>query len=317
MERLRELLCLSPLLVALAFALLLGTAFLVIATGFPFAYLLIAFVVWAGANHFVEILERRALGEGWAVFSIETIATARNQLGVIFLLELSAIAVIHRVLTAIAGIDLARVWTVLAAVGLPASVALLAVTRDPLRALHPMHLLRAVLRTGVRYFAVVAASAVVGALIVLAYRRQTVVELFAASYAWFLLAYLIGAVVYSRRNVLGVHAPRSPEAKLARELDRLHAERRSVLDHAYGIAGRGNISGGLTYVERYVKSENDPLGARIWMFHEMARWEDARPALAFGERLEAELESAQRGDEAAKVRLSRSYLEEKLRSSVP
>ena len=317
MERLRELFSLSSLLVALAFALLLGIAVVVIETGFPFAYALVAWVVWTGANHFVEILEQRGRGEGWAVFSLDTIASARSQLGVVFLLELAAIALIYLALTAIGGEGLGRVWAILAVLGLPASVALLAVTRDLRRALNPVHWLRAALKVGLRYLAILAASVAVGALIALAYRRRGLVEFFAAAYAWFLLAHSIGAVVYARRNVLGIHAPRSPEAKFARELDRLHAERRGVLDHAYGIAAHGNIGGGLTYVEQYVKSARDPLEARTWMFHEMMRWEDARPALAFGERLVGELESAHRGDEAAKIRLSRGYLEEKLRASVP
>jgi hypothetical protein len=49
------------------------------------------------------------------------------------------------------------------------------------------------------------------------------------------------------------------------------------------------------------------------MFNEMTRWEDPRPALTFGETLVAQLETGERGAEAAKVRLGCGYLKDRLR----
>jgi hypothetical protein len=315
MMRLEELLSPSALLITLASAVVLKISVVSLETGFLFAYLTIAIVVWATANYFIEIVEQRAIGEGWAVFSLDTLATLRSQLGVVLLLELTAAIAAFMLLRAFAGAELAWTFAAVATVIAPAAVALLAVTREPLRSVHPLHLLPAVLRMGVLYIGLAAGSIVVVALWVLAYRRLGFVEFLAASHASFWLAYWIGGVVYSKRSVLGVHAPRSPEAKLGRELERLQRARIRVLDHAYGIASRGNLESALAYINEYVASESDPLTARQWMYFEMTRWASARPALVFGERLAGDLEAAGRPDVAAKVRLSSAHLEARVRES--
>jgi hypothetical protein len=313
--RLEESLSPSALLGAFVSAVILKISVVSLETGFVFAYLTIAIVVWATANYCIEIIEQRALGEGWAVFSLDTLATLRSQLGLVFLLELAAIVAVFKLLQAFAGAELAWIFAAVATIIAPASVGLLAVTREPLRSLHPSRLLPAALRMGVLYIGLAGGSIMVVALMVLAYRRLGFVEFFAASYASYGLAYLIGFVVYSKRLVLGVYAPRSPEAKLGRELERLQRARVRVLDHAYGIASRGNLESALAYINQYVASESDPLAARQWMYFEMTRWASARPALVFGERLAGELEAAGQADVAAKVRLSSAHLEAKLREA--
>jgi hypothetical protein len=308
-DRARSLLDVSPLIVAIVFAVILSVATFGLATGFPFAYALIGFVVWAAANYFVEIIERKAVDDTWAVFSIETLATAHRQLGLVVLLLLAAVGAGVWRLTIAGSTQLAWLLAGLAAICLPAALALLAVTRNPLRAVHPASLLRTMWCIGLHYVWILAALATAATLVWLAFRHRGFVEFLAAAYGVFLLAYLIGGAVYAKRDVLGVHAPRSPEAKLLKDAERLLRERRKVLDHAYGIAARGNVDGGLAYVEDCVRSEDDPLGACVWMFQEMTRWEDRRAALAFGRRLVEQLESAGRGGEAAKLKLSCEYLE--------
>jgi hypothetical protein len=315
MARLEEWLSPSALLGAFAAAFILKISVVSLETGFLFAYLTIAIVVWAAANYCVEIVEKCAIGEGWAVFSIETVATLRAQLGVVLLLELAVSVAIFLVLDARVGPEIAWTFAVLTAGLGPASVGLLAVTRAPLRALRPLDLVHAMGRTGVPYIGLALGSGVVVLLVVLAYRRLGVVEFFAASYASFWLAYSIGKVVYSKRLVLGVHAPRSPEAKLARELSRLNAARRRALDHAYGVASRGNLESALAYINEYVASESEPLVARQWIYFEMTHWASERPALVFGELLAVDLEADGQPEEAAKVRTSCAHLEARLRDT--
>jgi hypothetical protein len=313
MDHLKGLLHVSPLIVAIVFALVLEVAVIGLAAGFPFAYLLIGIVVWAGANYFIELIEIRSVENAWAVFSVDTLSTTRRQLGIVWLLLLGIGALIPWMLFAAGAQQLAWLCIFFGGALVPASTALLAVTADPFRALRPGNLIGTVSRLGLHYAWLLAALALVAAVISLAYRVPGVVVFFGASYLAFLFAHLLGSVVYARRAVLGVHAPRSPEAKMARELERLLAERARVLDHAYGIAAHGNVDGGLKYLESYVLAESDPLSARVWMFNEMTRWEDPRPALTFGETLVAQLETGERGAEAAKVRLGCGYLKDRLR----
>jgi hypothetical protein len=317
MARLEELLVTSAVLVALAGALILKISVVSAETGFLFAYLPIAVVIWASANHCVEILEQSARGEGWAVFSLETLATVRSQMGVVVLIELAMIIGVFDLLARFGGTEVAWIFGGLAAAVLPASLALLAVTRNLLRALRPLDLLRVAFRIGLPYTGLVLAFIAVVGLVGLAFQRRGFLELFAALYASFWLAYLTGVVVYSRRMALGLHAPRSPEAKLARELGRLQQVRRRALDHAYGIASRGNLEGGLAYIYEYVASEPEPLAARQWMYFEMTHWANPHAAVVFGERLAADLEIAGQPDAAVKVRTSCAHLEEKLREARP
>ncbi|HEY7671367.1 MAG TPA: hypothetical protein VIC71_04045 [Gammaproteobacteria bacterium] len=309
MVRLEEWLSPSALLGALASAVILKISVVALETGFPFAYLTIAIVVWATANYLIEIIEQRAIGEGWAVFSLDTVATLRSQLGVVLLLELTAVVAVFKLLETVAGLELAWAFAAAATAVAPASVALLAVTRDPLRSLHPLNLLRAVIGVGLPYIGLALACVAVVVLVALAFRRLGFVEFLVASYAAFWLAYSIGFVVYAKRVVLGVHAPKSPEAKLARELERLQRIRTRALDHAYGVASRGNLESAFAYINQYVASESDPLAARQWMYFEMTRWASVRPARAFGEQLARDLEAAGQPEAAAKVRLSCAHLD--------
>jgi hypothetical protein len=136
-------------------------------------------------------------------------------------------------------------------------------------------------------------------------------ELFGTAYLLLALAFVIGTVVYDRRLKLGVHAPRSPEARLEAEMQRLGTVRRAALDHAYGIASGGSVARGLAYLAGYVATERDPLAARLWMFQEVAKWADGRAALELGIPLAADLNAVGRADEAAKVLVTCRYLEDR------
>lgn len=313
MIRLEESISPSALLGALAAAVILKISVVSLETGFLFAYLPIAIVIWGTANYFVEIIEQRAIGEGWGVFSLDTVATLRNQLGALLVLELAVIVGVFMVLEARVSRELAWAFAALAVGVGPASIALLAVTRDALRALAPLDVLRAALRMGVRYAGLVLGLILVVGLVIVAYRQRGFVVFFAAPYAAFWLAYSIGSVVYSKRSVLGVHAPRAPEAKLARALERLVRARQRALDHAYGVASRGNFESAFAYINEYAATESEPLAARQWMYFEMTRWASPRPALAFGARLAADLEAGGEPGAAAKVRTSCAHLETQLR----
>jgi hypothetical protein len=87
--------------------------------------------------------------------------------------------------------------------------------------------------------------------------------------------------------------------------------RRRALGHAYGIAASGNTAGALAYVEEYARSETDALAAKVWLFHEMARWENVAAALELGFALSAALGAEERHTDAAKVLVTCRYLEAK------
>ena len=303
---------LAPLVASILLGAILWVAAFGIAARFPFAYLLTAAVVWIGSNYAFEIVEHRATGgHGWPVLSVETLADARSQLGSLFALCVGAIVLLYTSLVTSGHRDLAAVVLVAGIATAPAAIALLGVSRSPRRTMDPRNLAKAAYGLGLYYVVAVVAAAGCAWLANLAYWRRGFPELVATVYSLLALAYLLGSGAYDRRLVLGVYAPRSPEALAEAEYDRLVSRRRKALDRAYGIAAGGSTSRALEDLGDYVRTEDDPLAARLWFFHEMGRWENGRAAMELGKSLAAELNDAERREEAAKVLVACRYLEER------
>jgi hypothetical protein len=306
----------APALLSALAAIALWIAAFGFAAGLPIAYLPVILVVWFVANHFLEIIEHKASGNSdWPAFSIETIAGGRQQMGLLFIAAVVLAGLALRILAAVDQAAVASLLAWLVALSLPAVTALLAVTRNPLRALNPRGIASAAVRLGADYILLLLATGGAMAALRIAYERRGFIELFIGVYAVLLVAYLTGSVVYDRRIALGVHAPRSPEAKLEAQNNRLIKERSSVLDHAYGFAASGNVKGALEHIDRYARTESEPLNARVWMFYQMVHWENGGPALDFGNTLASELGAGERHDEAAKVLLACRYLEERVKQT--
>lgn len=306
----------APLAVSVLLAAIFWVAAFGLAAGFPFAYVLAIAAVWIGSNYAFEVVEYRATGgEGWPVLSIETMATVRNQLGSLFAGCVAIVVALYAYLATAGYRELAAALSVAGVVVAPAAIALLAVSRSLRRTLDPRNLVKAAFGLGLYYVAAVVVAAGCVWIADLAYWQRRFPELFASSYAVLGLAFLLGSAAYERRLVLGVYAPRSPEALAEAEYGRLLTKRRKALDHAYGIAAGGSTSRALEDLGDYVRSEEDPLDARLWFFHEMGRWQNARPAMELGKSLAADLNDADRREEAAKVLVACRYLEERTKPS--
>ena len=311
-RRFAGILDVGPLAVSGAAALILSVAVFGFAMGLPLAYLLVGWVCWVLGNFFVEIVEHRATGNpDWPTFSLDTIAAGRRQLGLV-LLALGGAVLGAAIWLQARGHATAAV--ALIAAGLlcaPAIAALLAVTRSIPRALDPRGIARASVAFGLDYPLCAVLGFAAGALGWMAFARRGFVQLFVTAYAVLAVAFVIGSVVYDRRLKLGVHAPRSPEARLEAERRRLEGARRAALGHAYGIAAGGGVARSIAHIGAYVATESDPLAATLWMFQEVTRWEDGRPALELGVQLAADLNSVGRAAEAAKVLATCRYLEDR------
>jgi len=276
---------------------------------FPLLY-----VFWIMPNYFIEIVEHRALGKpDWPVFSQETLVAGRNQIGVIFsvLTLIGAGGILA--LRAAQQSEWASVLLFGGLAVLPASVALLAVTREFSAALNPLRWLVAAAGMGLGYLLCLLGEAVVAALAIFAARHDQVLLYPLAVYALFLLAWLIGSVVYARRRVLGVVAPTSPEARAERVRADTLRIRSGILNHAYGFAAHGNRVGALRHVEAYIASDEDTLEARLWMLNEMLRWDDIESPLAFGRSVIEYCEQHGLAAEAERVQFWCKHLSERER----
>jgi hypothetical protein len=299
---LAELVSLSPFIVACVVGISLLVVEFGIYMGNPLVAFLLLYVVWITANYFFEIVEFKAMGhDDWPVFSIETLVARRNQVGVVFTLLVIAAGVGYIALLYLGWVTFAETLLGALLVVLPGSVALLAVTREYSAALHPAKVLAAVVGMGHAYFYCLGGTAAILVLFGLS-QAHSLAWYFPLVYGLFLQAYLIGRVVYARRNVLGVRAPRSPEARAERERAEAVVIRNGILTHAYGLAAHGNTVGALRHIEGYLATDEDTLEARLWMLKEVARWENRRAALELGKRVAAYCDEHGLADEAARVR---------------
>jgi hypothetical protein len=304
-----ELFSLSALIVTLIVGCLLGVVEFGLFVGLPFVVLVAIYIVWITSNYFFEIVEFKALGNTeWPVFSLDTLVRGRNQVGVGFaalvLVTVGGYVALHYLAMDAA----AQLLLAASLLALPGIIALLAVTRAFSAALNPIRVLGAIAGMGHRYAVCLVGAVALVALIWLAQSRGGF-WYFPLVYGLFLYAWLIGNSVYARRNVLGVNAPKSPEARAAREQGATIAIRNAVLTHAYGFAAHGNRAGALKYIDAYLTKEEDTLEARLWMLNETSRWENVDTARELGSRLIGYCEAQGYGAEAARVRRQCEHLD--------
>ncbi len=273
----------TPLVTAGSLALVLTVAGYAGLLGLPLALMFL----WGFGNYLFEVVEHRALGRvDWPVISVETFTSLRRQL---WLVEAGVVALAVAAYIGLKRLDvtpLEHLFALLALLSLPASIALLSVTRNPLKAMSPVHLAATVAKLGLDYLLLLGLAA---ATLYSAVRLISGIGFFnwlAGMLCVLLLFNVIGHVVYSRRLELGLNPVRSPELALARRQQQLARERSKTLNHVYGVISRGGGAQGFDELRKYLMAqEQDSLEARIWFFKRMADWEDPTPALGFGANL--------------------------------
>ena len=177
------------------------------------------------------------------------------------------------------------VTAALIAAVLPASLALLAITRSPLQSLNPQAIGRLIGRTGGSYW-LLPTYLLLAALALRWLSAQGLSGFFLDLFGFYLVLVffsLTGAVVqpHNLHEEVDIHEPVEPDEAVIGE--RLLRERTNVLTHAYGFISRGNRRGGFGHIESWLREDPDPESAWSWFFDQMLRWEDKHPALLFGQ----------------------------------
>ena len=174
--------------------------------------------------------------------------------------------------------------TLIAAV-LPASLAVLAITRSPLQSLHPKAIGGLIGRTGGSYW-ILPGYLLLAAIVIQwlggLHWPALVVE-FIAFYLVLVFFSLTGAIVqpHQLHEEVDIHEPVEPRAEIIAE--QLLRARTNVLNHAYGFISRDNRKGGFSHIEGWLREDPDPESAWAWFFDQMLRWENKHPALLFGQ----------------------------------
>lgn len=168
---------------------------------------------------------------------------------------------------------------------LPASMAVLAITRSPLQSLNPASWARMVGACGQDYLwvplVILLATISIGWL---AYAGLPLFVLeFLSIYVFYLMFTLTGAVVGAQGVARLVDIPDAVEPGADVVEEQLTAERKRVANHAYGFISRGNRAGGFAHIEEWLREEGDGEEAWQWFFEELLRWDSTTPALFFAQ----------------------------------
>ena len=168
---------------------------------------------------------------------------------------------------------------------LPASLAILAVTRSPAEAVHPITLGKLIKRCGLDYWIAPVIFLLGAQLVWQLFNRPFPgwLEDFLILYALFAFYSLTGTIMQPQHlhREVDIHEPLGPdEAQITADLTALRTD---VLDHAYGFISRGNRDGGFEHILGWIAEDPEPDSAWQWYFEQMMRWKDPAPALFFGQ----------------------------------
>ena len=174
---------------------------------------------------------------------------------------------------------------------IPASLAVLAITRSPLESLMPRAVGGLIRRCGASYW--IAPTYLLAAAVVLEWLKllslpDFVVE-FLSLYLLFGLFTLIGGIIKPFRldREVNIAEPMDPsDAQIDMQQTRARTE---VLDHAYGFISRGNRAGGLEHVYGWLAEDPDPAAAWPWFLEQMLRWENNVAALLLAQQYLSQL----------------------------
>ncbi|HUO78732.1 MAG TPA: hypothetical protein VMU00_01195 [Steroidobacteraceae bacterium] len=191
----------------------------------------------------------------------------------------------------------------LALLGFPASLALLAVEGEALRAASPLAMARVAAGLGARYAALVVLAAGYAALLAaLARVAPRIVLLAAAQLLLFSLATALGTALYARRHQLGLDAWQSPERDAERAARDAERERAALATELYGQIRARHPELAWRRASEWLQAAGREPEAIRWLRDRALEWGERRFADRLGEELVARLVAlGRRGEALAEV----------------
>lgn len=170
-----------------------------------------------------------------------------------------------------------------AALIMPASLALLAITRSPLHSLNPVAIGR-IWRTCGDTFWIASAYLLISSWICL---QLGGLPLLVINFLQLVLTFsffsLTGALIEPYGLVDDVYIPEALEKSDAEFRDDLENTRAAAMSHAYGFISRNNRAGGFGHIMDEIKQDPDPAGAWGWYFDHMMGWENKQHVMFFAQ----------------------------------
>lgn len=181
----------------------------------------------------------------------------------------------------------------------PASLALLAVEGEAVRAVSPIAIARVAAGLGVRYLGLLALGACYAALVVvLDSALPRIVVIAVGQLLLYSLATALGAALYARRHELGLDAWHAPELDAARDARALERERAALAEELYGLIRARHPDVAWRRATTWLEAGGRDPAALRWLRDRALSWGEQRFADRLGEELVARLIALGRRGEA-------------------
>ena len=169
---------------------------------------------------------------------------------------------------------------------LPASLAVLAISRTPLESLRP-RAITALIRYCLPDYWIVPAYILGSLALLYALGKLQLTDFFLELVALYLLFAgfaILGGIIrpYRLHEQVSIPEPLAPATDVVEA--KLEQRRVGVLEHAYGSSSRGNMAAGLAQVYQWLDQDPDPQTAWPWFLEQMLDWESSAPALSYAQR---------------------------------
>ncbi len=264
------------------------TLFLIIefaVSGGVLGLLLLLLILPAFFRYLMRVLESRAKGQDPGPLNVDDLLWFGNAWSLFVIVHAAVVIYVTYILGSKFGLAAMLVANLLLAAVIPASLAVLAITRNPVECLTPRSVAGLIRRCGASYWMLPSYLLVVGGIVWwLSTRRISdfLLELL-TTYLVFAFFALIGAVVrpHQFHDEIRIHEPAEPDQELLDE--QLQSARTNTLNHAYGFISRGNRAGGFKHIRDWLGTDPEPDSAWQWFFDQMLLWEIKEPALVFAQ----------------------------------
>lgn len=313
----------APFVAIVSFGLLTGlaiqSAVFALSTGFwsalGIAFVLFLIILPASVRYPLMLIESRARGVDVPVPGPEILSWLSDWWSLFPLVHVAKWMALAWFAGDVAGEVGVLVVLVASAILNPAELAVLAVTRSPLDSLNPVTLVRLLRRIGVSYLAVPAALMLLFAIELITPSLPLWLGVLIGYFACSGFYAVVGGMIRPFDLFDEVQLATVEPAVEKQNLD-LEKSRTGVLNHAYGLASRGNFPGALDHISGWLETDEPyPGDGWPWFFDAMLKWEDSFPALKLAQRYLDVLLAAGEDRTAAKLMLRCKHLSDEFRPS--
>ena len=205
--------------------------------------------------------------------------------------------------------------TIVCLLFLPASVAILGLESNLLKAAYPMYWFSLVRGLGILYGAVllVMVAYALGLRLLWAFDLWLPVEFVIGMFAVLSVFSFLGGALYERRHELNLETWASPERTAALENQQTQRENDKVVHEAYGLMRADSHIKSFQMLEDWLKSHGNTPEDYRWLCERTLSWDDPRYVTRLSEELVARLLTLKRTGEALDVVTQRLDLDPKFR----